>query len=147
MKPAIPGAVPQLDRPVVVYDGACGFCLNQVDRIKKRDRAETFEYVPRQAEGLEQRFPALAQGDFNSGMRLVLTDGSIAVGPDAVYEIARRVQGWNKLAWLYRLPVLREIFRALYAWVARHRKRLARQCDSGACVTDAVAPGAPSSHR
>jgi predicted DCC family thiol-disulfide oxidoreductase YuxK len=77
-------------RPVVVYDGACAFCLRQVERIRRRDRAGVFEFVPRQTAGLEQRFPKLAEGDFNTGMRLVHRDGSVSVGADAVYEIARR---------------------------------------------------------
>ncbi len=67
-------------RYLVVYDGECAFCLKQFERMKGRDTAGVFEYVPRQSEGLKQRFPKLAEGDFNSGMRLVNPDGSIDVG-------------------------------------------------------------------
>lgn len=122
-----------VDHPVVVYDGACGFCRRQVEKMKGRDQSGFFEYVPRQAEGLEQRFPQLADGDFNSGMRLVHSDGAVSVGADAVYHIARRLNGWKRLAWLYRLPVLRALFRAGYGWIAANRYRLARKCDSQSC--------------
>lgn len=116
-----------------MYDGQCPFCLRQVERIKLRDCNGVFEYVPRQTDDLERRFPMLAEGDFNSGMRLVHGDGSVSVGADAVYEIARRLPVWRAGAWLYRVPGLRAIFRALYAWVARNRYRLAPKCEDGAC--------------
>jgi len=47
-----------LDRPVVIYDGACAYCRRQIDRIRRRDADDVFAYVPRQTPGLEQRFPA-----------------------------------------------------------------------------------------
>jgi predicted DCC family thiol-disulfide oxidoreductase YuxK len=122
-------------RPAIVYDGQCPFCLRQVERIQSRDRAGLFEYIPRQAAGLEDRFPQLRQGDFNTGMRLVHTDGSVSVGADAVYQIARRLPGWRTMAWLYRVPGLRLLFRAAYAWIARNRYRLAGSCEDEACQT------------
>lgn len=127
-------AIQPPDRPVVVYDGECPFCLRQVEKMKRRDPDRVFEYVPRKAEGLERRFPRLAEGDFNTGMRLVHTDGSISVGADAVYQIARRLRGWKNLAWLYRVPLLHLFFRRAYAWVAKNRQRLARDC-GGSCET------------
>lgn len=118
---------------VVVYDGQCAFCRKQVERIRCRDTQDIFEYLPRQAEGIEQRFPELIGGDFDSGMRLVHPDRSISVGADAVYEIARRVSGWKRLAWLYRVPVLNSICRVGYAWIARNRHKLAGKCEDGTC--------------
>ena len=118
-------------RPVVVFDGECPFCLKQVNRMQTRDTDATFEYVPRQADGLRQRFPELMEGNFISGMRLVHTDGSVSVGADAIYHIARRIKGWRRLAWLYRIPVLHWFFRRAYAWVAKNRYMLAKRCDEG----------------
>jgi len=101
--------------------------------MQRRDPNGIFEYQPRQAAGLEDRFPALAEGDFNTGMRLIHTDGSIRVGADAVYDIARQLKGWKYLAWMYRIPVLNSICRASYAWIARNRYRFAKKCDDGVC--------------
>ena len=120
-------------RPVVVYDGECPFCRRQVSRMQARDPDQAFEYVPRQLPGLEERFPCLAEGDFNTGMRLIHPDGSVRVGADAVYEIARRLTGWKRWAWLYRVPGLGLLFRAAYAWIARNRYRLGKPCESGSC--------------
>lgn len=126
----------RLDRPVVVYDGECPFCLKHVDRMQRRDRGKAFEYQPRQADGLEDRFPRLTEGDFNSGMRLIDTDGSISVGADAIYNIARQLDGWKNLAWLYRVPGLNAIFRACYGWIARNRYRFAKKCEDGVCEVE-----------
>jgi predicted DCC family thiol-disulfide oxidoreductase YuxK len=125
----------QRPRPVVVYDGECRFCLKQVDRLRGRDEHEAFEFVPRQAEGLDERFPKLAEGDFDTGLRLVRTDGELVVGADAIYQIARQLRGYRRLAWLYRVPGLRGLLRLAYAWVAKNRYKLAgrNNCDDGSC--------------
>ncbi len=120
--------------PVLVYDGECNFCRRSVDRIRRRDRQALFEYVPRQTPGVEERFPRLAEGDFNTGVRLIEPDGSIHVGADAIYRVARRLSPWRFVAWIYRVPILTQIFRWMYAWVARNRYRLAGRCESGSCA-------------
>ena len=120
-------------RPVVVYDGECPFCLKQVDTMKRRDPDGVFEFQPRQEPGLDQRFPQITEGDFNSGMRLIHRDGSVSVGADAIYEIARLLRGWKYLAWVYRVPVLKSFCRASYAWIARNRYRFAKKCEDGVC--------------
>ena len=123
----------QSSRPVVVYDGECSFCARQIEVMKRRDTDRVFEFVPRQAEGLDRRFPMLVAQDFDSGMRLVHPDTSISVGADAVYHIARRLRGWKLMAWLYRVPGLNVLCRKTYAWIARNRYRLAKKCDDGTC--------------
>jgi predicted DCC family thiol-disulfide oxidoreductase YuxK len=122
---------PTAARPVVVYDGDCAFCRAQVDKMQRRDDADRFEYLPRQREGIEDRFPQLRGGDFDKGMRLIEPGGDVHVGADAVYHIARRMPLWRRFAWLYRVPVIHALCRWGYALIARNRKRLARNCESG----------------
>lgn len=123
-------------RSVVVYDHDCPFCRKQIARIRSRDIREQFEYVPRQTPGLTDRFPALAQGDFNSGIRLVLPDGHIHVGADALYHIACWLPRWRWVAWLYRVPILHALARRAYRWIAANRQRLSRTCNDGTCRID-----------
>ena len=123
-------------RPVVVYDGDCPFCRKQFARIRSRDIREQFEYVARQTPGLTDRFPALAQGDFNTGVRLVLPGGQVHVGADALYHIARRLPLWRWVAWLYRVPILHALARRAYRWIAANRQRFGQKCDDGACLID-----------
>jgi predicted DCC family thiol-disulfide oxidoreductase YuxK len=120
-------------RPVIVYDGECPFCRKQVDRIRSRDVRDQFEYLPRQSASLTDRFPILAEADFNTGMRLVLPDGQVHVGADAVYQIARRLAGWRRIAWLYRVPVLHALARRIYGWIAANRQRLGQDCSDASC--------------
>lgn len=117
-------AAPADARPVVVFDGECPFCIRQIERMQGRDEEGRFDYAPRQTEGLEQQHPGLAEGDFDTGLRLVRRDGQIRVGADAIYEIARELRGWRHLAWLYRVAPLRPLFRAAYGYLARRRKKL-----------------------
>ena len=128
---------------VVVYDGDCPFCQRQIARIRQQDSLGRFDYVPRQADGLPERFPALAEGDFDTGMRLIRPDGHIYVGADSVYHIARQLPVWRGLAWLYRVPGVHVAARSAYAWVAAHRQSLGRNCDDGNCTVP-VTPNPPS---
>ena len=132
-------------QPVVVYDGECRFCLWSVGRIRRLDRAACFEYLPRQTAGVEERFPILASSDFNTGLRLIdaaadaTGDEAVYVGADAVYQIYRRLPPYHLFAWIYRIPLLTQIFRAGYALVARNRHRFGRiECETDACAVPEV---------
>ena len=129
-------------KPVVVYDGECSFCLRQIEQIKRRDRCSRFEYVPRQSPGLDERFPRLADDDFNSGMRLITAEGQIFVGADALYHIARGLPIWGKIAWIYRLPGLNSLARLAYRWIAANRYRLGGSGGKTSCS----APLDPDEH-
>jgi predicted DCC family thiol-disulfide oxidoreductase YuxK len=119
---------------VVIYDGACAFCRKQAARIRAWDTRGRFELVARQTPGLEERFPKLAQADFNTGMRVVLRSGEIPVGADAAYEIARGLPRTRWFAWIYRVPGLKQIARGAYGWVAANRYRLSGKCETGSCA-------------
>lgn len=116
------------EKPVIVYDGECSFCIAQMERIRHLDRDERFEYLPRLAPGLEQRFPILAQSDFETGVRYIDASGRVAAGADAVYEISSRLPLLRSVAWMYRIPPVRSVARAAYGWVAAHRQQIGRWC-------------------
>jgi len=105
-----------------------------MNRIQKLDKQDQFAYLPRQAPGIESRFPKLANSDFNTGMRLIVTDDDIYVGADAVYQIYRRLPPFHWVAWVYRVPILHWVFRAGYALIAKYRHLSGRvTCDTRAC--------------
>ena len=120
-------------RSTLVYDGHCSFCRCWVDRLARRDRSGTFECVARQTEGLTKRFPKLIEGDFNTGMRLIMPDGAVHVGADAAYQIVRRLRYWRRIAGLYHVPGIHRLTRIVYAWIAANRQSLSRECDDGTC--------------
>ena len=123
-------------RSTIVFDGDCSFCRRWVGRIARRDRSGTFEFVTRQTEGLTERFPRLAEGDFNTGMRLITPDDAIHVGADAAYQIVRRLRYWRRIAWLYDVPGIHSLTRAVYAWIAANRESLGGDCYDETCKPD-----------
>lgn len=122
-------------RDIVVYDGECGFCHAQVQRLKRRDVDSRFQYVPRHEPWLEEEYPELVEHDFDTGMRLIKPDGTIHAAADAVYEVARQLPRWRWIAWLYRVPGIKQICRSIYEWIAARRHRF-----SGSCEVDPAQP-------
>ena len=137
-----PGAV------VVVYDGECGFCRRSVDEIRRRDRDRRMVYLPRSTPGIEEKLPALAEGDFDTGIRVFDPDGTIHVGADGIRHIASQLPIWRRLAWAYDLPIIRPLARRAYAWVAANRMRISRACGpDGACrLSGSAAEARDGSH-
>jgi predicted DCC family thiol-disulfide oxidoreductase YuxK len=124
---------------VIIYDGECRFCQWSVRRIRKLDRRQQFEYVPRQTERIDARFPVLAESDFNTGLRLLEDTGAVHVGADAIYQIYRCLPPYNLVAWLYRVPPFTQLARLGYGVIARNRHRFGRvECDTGACAIPAM---------
>lgn len=111
-------------RPVVIYDGDCSFCRKQVQRIQRRAQPETFEFTPLQNAELIDRFPQLYGEDLEAALHVVTTDGQVHTADAAVYHIARLLPGYNRWTWLYHVPGMRPIFRAIYRWISDHRARL-----------------------
>ena len=93
--------------------------------------------VSKQTNEIEKRFPSLAQSDFNTGLRLIEENQgneTVHVGADAVYQIYRRLPPYHLAAWVYRLPVLKQVFRGAYALIARNRHRFGKvTCETAAC--------------
>ncbi len=127
-------------RAVVVYDGDCSFCCDQIDRIRARDRWQRFEFLPRATPDLDERFPQITEGDFNAGMRLITPGGKVHIGADATYEIARELPFWRRIAWIYRLPVAHAVAKSAYAWIAKNRRSLSRSGANGTCTTSPRQP-------
>lgn len=114
-----------LPRPVILYDGTCGYCRRQVSRIRQRDHDDQFDFTEWQDAGVIEKFPQLAHRPFNAGLGFVNRDGSILLGADAVHAVSRRLPGWRWVAWIYLVPGLRFSFRRVYAWIAANRHSFA----------------------
>lgn len=86
--------------------------------------SEQLEILPCRSEVRRARYPALADEACLEAMQLVLPDGRILAGADAVPELLRRLRGWRWVASIVGLPPVRPVTRRCYAWVARHRLKL-----------------------
>lgn len=108
----------------LIYDGECGLCRSAVETVVAWDPARRIALVPFQ-DGAARRFgvplPRLA-----AAMHLILPDGRVFAGADAVPELLRLLPGKRWLAWPFALPGARWLARRVYAWVAARRRCLVR---------------------
>jgi len=111
--------------PTLIYDGECGICQQAVALLRRWDREQRLVYVPFQDGARIARFgialPALA-----AAMHLVLPDGRVYAGADAVPELLRLLPGKRWLAPLFWIPGVLPVARRIYAWTARRRHCLVR---------------------
>ncbi len=118
------------DHPTLFYDGECGFCRDAVAVLSRWDREGRIELIPFQDAARVAQFglplPALA-----AAMHLVLPDGRVVAGADAVPELGRLLPGKRWLTWLFALPGVRPIARRLYAWIAARRRCLVPRRPAG----------------
>lgn len=111
--------------PTLIYDGECGFCRDTVDRVRRWDREQVLRFVPFQDTAAVGPFgielPALA-----AAMHLVLPDGGVYAGADAVPELLRRLPGKRWMAPVFAVPGVLPIARRVYAFIAARRRCLVR---------------------
>jgi len=114
-----------LDRPTLIYDGACGFCQRSVDVVRRWDREQRIALIPFQDQPRVAAFaiplPALA-----AAMHLLLPDGRVLAGADAVPELLRLLPGKRWWALAFRIPGAAPLARVVYGWIARRRHCLVR---------------------
>jgi predicted DCC family thiol-disulfide oxidoreductase YuxK len=123
-------------KPVVVYDGECRFCIARVNEFQKLDAHSTIEYMPRQEPACEDRFPSVRNIDLDDGILFIEPNGHIHVAADAVYQIYHTYPSTRKLAWIYQVPVFKQIFQLGYRIVAMNRRRLGQTCKDNVCGLD-----------
>lgn len=115
------------DRAVLIYDGDCPMCRASALWLLRRAMAggaRGLEILPCRSPARRRRYPQINDEACLSAMQLVLPDGRVLAGADAVPEILRRIPRWGWLARLLALPAVRPVARRLYRWVADNRMRL-----------------------
>lgn len=112
-------------QPTLIYDGECGLCQQAVTTLKRWDREHALRYVPFQDSAAVSQFgialPALA-----AAMHLVLPDGRVYPGADAVPELMRLLPGKRWVAALFDIPGVPPLARKIYARIALRRHCLVR---------------------
>jgi acetyl esterase len=116
-----------LNRPVLLYDGTCGFCLGWVERIRRWDTAGTIALVPAGSREIYPELLHLSDRALHEAMHLVLPDGRVFAGGDAVPEVLRLLPVGRWVVWIFGIPGVRWLTRRVYRWVAARRHRLGCQ--------------------
>ncbi len=82
-------------RPVLIYDGKCGFCRMWLDYWKQLT-GERIEYLASQDVG--PRFPQIPTEAYVQSVQLVRPDGSVAGGARAVFESLEKLSLYRWVA-------------------------------------------------
>jgi len=112
------------DRPLVLYDGRCGFCRDWSRRLARWDGHDRLHQVPSQERHTIAGLPTLSDADLDSALHVVLPDGRVERGARGVIALLPWLRGGRVLAWLARIPGVTGVADAVYRWVARHRHDL-----------------------
>lgn len=110
------------EKPIMLWDGDCGFCSRWIRRWQKAT-GDTVEYRPYQ--DALQEFPQVKEADCRQAVQLVLPDGRIF---QAAQAVLKSLAIGGRSMWMLRLYERSRFFRwfteRLYRWVARNRSWL-----------------------
>lgn len=118
-------------RPILVYDGECGFCARSIQFILRHERRHDLLFTPRQsALGIELRRQYNLER-VESMLWIEQRDQQAFIESNAVLKAATYLGGIFCLAALaFCIPAA--IRNPPYRWIAAHRQRLSR--NSAACL-------------
>jgi lipase maturation factor 1 len=105
-------------KPLLIYDGDCGFCKLWISRWKQLT-ADKVDYAPYQE--VASQFPQIPAEDFRKSVQFVDQDGSVTKGAKAVFQSLRYAnKKW--MLWCYEnIPGVAPISEWFYQLVAKHR--------------------------
>ncbi len=106
-------------KPLLIYDGDCGFCKQWIERFR-RITGDRVEYAPSQEVG--DRYPQISRQQFLESVWLIEPNGKITAAAEAVFRALATSKWWRWLLFLYRtLPGFAPLSEWIYRWVAKHR--------------------------
>lgn len=103
-------------KPLLIYDGRCGFCKIWIDYWRKLT-GDRVEYAASQDVG--EKYPQISKREFSEAVQLVRADGTIASGARAVFETLgyKKVPFGPVMEWGYRIIAgHRDLFYHLTKW-------------------------------
>jgi pimeloyl-ACP methyl ester carboxylesterase/predicted DCC family thiol-disulfide oxidoreductase YuxK len=111
-------------KPVLLYDGECGFCRAQVERLRRRT-GDAVEYAAYQ--DAAHRFPHLPREALARAVHYVDENGRASRGAEAVFRVLAARRNSHPLLWMYaHVPGFAPLAEAFYGIIARNRGKLRR---------------------
>src|SRR5215831_4160868 len=110
---------PASPRPLLIYDGDCGFC-GYWARYWQKLTGDRVEYRPYQE--VAAQYPTIAQADFQRAVQFIAPDGHQASAAEASFLTLSHARGKGFWLALYRhLPGFAAVSEWVYAIIAAHR--------------------------
>jgi predicted DCC family thiol-disulfide oxidoreductase YuxK len=108
-----------LPKPLLVYDGDCGFCKLWIARWRERT-GDRIDYAPFQQVASEH--PEIPRAEFARAVKLVAGDGRVFSGAEAVFRSLGTGRRFSLGEWSFdHLPGFAALAKLLYAFIASHR--------------------------
>ncbi len=108
----------------LIYDGECGLCQKAARWVNFQARPGEIETLPCQSEERKQRFPNMDEAKCLEAMQLVLSNGDVYSGEQALPPLFKRMRGWRWMAGVFSLPLVNRVSPPLYRAIANHRHNL-----------------------
>ena len=113
----------KIERPLLIYDGDCGFCLRRAEGLRRR-AGDALVIATSQAAAASH--PSIPTKTFERTVVLVEADGTVRTGAEAVLA-ARALGGRSGLLWMYRhVPGFQWFSEVGYRFVAARRGGISR---------------------
>ena len=109
-----------LDRPLLVWDGTCGFCRRSLEHIQERV-GDRLHYAPYQQ--VHRYFDEIDESDFEQAVHLIEPDGTYCSAAEAIFRgLSHDPKGGDSWSWAYvNLPGFRSVTEWGYERVADNR--------------------------
>jgi predicted DCC family thiol-disulfide oxidoreductase YuxK len=107
---------------ILFFDGACGMCTRARNYLVKLDRTGRLKTEPLQAPGTAERL-RIPESHLLDMVRWLDSSGAVYAGAEAANAALSVALGTRLPLRLYRIPGVRSMQDAIYAWVANNRNR------------------------
>ena len=123
------------NRDIVIFDGRCGFCQKQVQRLHRWDSRNKLSFLSLHDPEVESIAPQLTYDQMMEQMYVIPLDREPLGGASAIRYMSRHLPRLFPVMPFLHIPFSLPIWRMLYKWVARRRYKLsgANNCDSEQC--------------
>ena len=133
-QPKLPDPDAYPDRDVVLFDGECNFCRDQVQTLRRMDRGGRLAFLSLHDPRVAERYPNLSHDRLMSEMVVVDREGNDYGGSEAVKYLSRRLPMlWPAMPILH-LPGTAGLWRWAYGQIAKRRYKLAGKCEDTCAV-------------
>ena len=110
---------PPQDKPILVYDGNCGFCKYWIIKWKRITQGN-IGYSPYQK--VAAQFSDIPVDYFRQAVRYIDTDGSVGNGPEAAFLTLQFKKRYRFLLnWYRNMAWFRKLSDVVYQWIADNR--------------------------
>ncbi len=107
-------------KPLLVYDGDCGFCKLWIARWREIT-AGRIDYEPLQEAAA--RFPEVPRADFEHAVKLIEPNGRVFSSAEAVFRSLGEGRPFAPAQWCYaHIPGFAPVTEAGYTFIAAHRE-------------------------